>query len=184
MIAESWTSGATEGLLEKFRRVLTEARKTALARKADGFTDGDVAVEYIKAMYSKFTSTLGESNANLDIRRPEWMHIIRSQAFANLWYKAYKHTWPGSPLSASAAQTNSTSPAANGVKFPARRAYSKRAASSPDETQGDSVHAAEECRLICRPTDGRTSALRRRPRPGKRPRPKPSAAPWKTHWNA
>ncbi|MFK4272518.1 type II toxin-antitoxin system prevent-host-death family antitoxin [Streptomyces milbemycinicus] len=90
LIAECWTSGATEGLLEKFRRILTESRTTALAREAAGYADGTVAIEYIKAMYSKFTSTMGESNANLEIRRPEWMHIIRSQAFANLWYKAYK----------------------------------------------------------------------------------------------
>ncbi|MER5549853.1 type II toxin-antitoxin system prevent-host-death family antitoxin [Streptomyces sp. NPDC002589] len=90
VIAECWTSGASEGLLEKFRRVLTESRTTALEREAAGYTDGTVTVEYIKAMYSKFTSTMGESNANLEIRRPEWMHIIRSQAFANLWYKAYK----------------------------------------------------------------------------------------------
>jgi hypothetical protein len=90
VITESWTSGASEGLLEKFRRILTEARKTAVERKTAGYTDGEVTVEYIKAMYSKFTSTLGESNANLDIRRPDWMHIIRSQAFANLWYKAHK----------------------------------------------------------------------------------------------
>ncbi|WP_329332064.1 type II toxin-antitoxin system prevent-host-death family antitoxin (plasmid) [Streptomyces sp. NBC_01454] len=90
VIAESWTSGASEGLLEKFRRVLTEARHTALEREAAGYADGTVAVEYVKAMYSKFTSTLGESNANLEIRRPEWMHTIRSQAFANLWYKAHR----------------------------------------------------------------------------------------------
>ncbi|MFG2723074.1 type II toxin-antitoxin system prevent-host-death family antitoxin [Streptomyces sp. NPDC048416] len=90
VIAESWTSGASEGLLEKFRRVLTEARHTALKREAAGYADGTVTVEYVKAMYSKFTSTLGESNANLEIRRPEWMHIIRSQAFANLWYKAHR----------------------------------------------------------------------------------------------
>ncbi|SEM87954.1 hypothetical protein, partial [Streptacidiphilus jiangxiensis] len=90
VIAECWTSGASENLLEKFRRVLTEARETALRREKEGFADGTVAVEYIKAMYSKFTSTLGESSANLEIRRPEWMHIVRSQAFANLWYKAHK----------------------------------------------------------------------------------------------
>ncbi|OPC76610.1 hypothetical protein B4N89_44780 [Embleya scabrispora] len=84
VIAESWTSGASEGLLEKFRRVLTEVRENAL--KA-----GDVVtVEYVKAMYSKFVSTMGESSANRDIRRPEWMHIIRSQAFANLWRKGYR----------------------------------------------------------------------------------------------
>ncbi|MFE3496461.1 DnaB-like helicase C-terminal domain-containing protein [Streptomyces sp. NPDC059175] len=83
-ITECWTSGASEGLLEKFRRVLTEARTSALK------TDDTVTVEYIKAMYSKFTSTIGESSVNRDIRRPDWMHIIRSQAFANLWYKSHR----------------------------------------------------------------------------------------------
>ncbi|MBB6421629.1 DnaB-like helicase C-terminal domain-containing protein [Streptomyces sp. AK010] len=83
-ITECWTSGASEGLLEKFRRVLTEARTKAIE------TDDMVTVEYIKAMYSKFTSTIGESSVNRDIRRPDWMHIIRSQAFANLWYKSHR----------------------------------------------------------------------------------------------
>ncbi|MFC8230619.1 DnaB-like helicase C-terminal domain-containing protein [Streptomyces sp. NPDC057287] len=83
-ISERWTSGASEGLLEKFRRVLTEARTNAIE------ADDTVTVEYIKAMYSKFTSTIGESSINRDIRRPDWMHIIRSQAFANLWHKAHR----------------------------------------------------------------------------------------------
>ncbi|WP_435644761.1 DnaB-like helicase C-terminal domain-containing protein (plasmid) [Streptomyces sp. H49] len=83
-ITERWTSGASEGLLEKFRRVLTEARANAIE------ADDTVTVEYIKAMYSKFTSTIGESSVNRDIRRPDWMHIIRSQAFANLWYKSHR----------------------------------------------------------------------------------------------
>ncbi|WP_078970270.1 DnaB-like helicase C-terminal domain-containing protein [Streptomyces natalensis] len=86
-ITEAWTSGATEGLLEKFRRVLTDARHTAIDNH------DDVTLEYIKAMYSKFVSTIGESSVNRDIRRPDWMHIIRSQAFANLWFKAHRaHT--------------------------------------------------------------------------------------------
>ncbi|MFI0908784.1 type II toxin-antitoxin system prevent-host-death family antitoxin [Streptomyces sioyaensis] len=83
-ITERWTSGTSEGLLEKFRRVLTEARTNAIK------ADDTVTVEYIKAMYSKFTSTIGESSVNRDIRRPDWMHIIRSQAFANLWYKSHR----------------------------------------------------------------------------------------------
>ncbi|GAA3289103.1 hypothetical protein GCM10020295_00160 [Streptomyces cinereospinus] len=41
-------------------------------------------------MYSKFVSTMGESNYNRELYRPDWMHIIRSQAFANLWMKALK----------------------------------------------------------------------------------------------
>ncbi|MCX5443903.1 DnaB-like helicase C-terminal domain-containing protein [Streptomyces sp. NBC_00063] len=83
-ITECWTSGTSEGLLEKFRRVLTEAREKAIK------ADDTVTVEFIKAMYSKFTSTIGESSVNREIRRPDWMHIIRSQAFANLWYKSHR----------------------------------------------------------------------------------------------
>ncbi|WP_242879921.1 hypothetical protein [Streptomyces mobaraensis] len=83
-IHESYTSGATENLLEKFRIALKDARDTAIA-------EGDeVTVEYVKAMYSKFVSTMGESNYNRELYRPDWMHIIRSQAFANLWLKALK----------------------------------------------------------------------------------------------
>nr|WP_093808367.1 helix-turn-helix domain-containing protein [Streptomyces sp. Ncost-T6T-1] len=87
VIHESWTSGASEGLLEKMRRALAEVRKEAVANS------DEVVNEYVKSMYSKFVSTIGESTANREIRRPDWMHIIRSQAFANLWLKAHKaHT--------------------------------------------------------------------------------------------
>ncbi|WP_171163499.1 helix-turn-helix domain-containing protein [Streptomyces sp. I05A-00742] len=83
-IHESYTSGATENLLEKFRIALKDARDTAIEQ-------GDtVTLEYVKAMYSKFVSTMGESNYNRELYRPDWMHIIRSQAFANLWMKALK----------------------------------------------------------------------------------------------
>jgi DNA-binding XRE family transcriptional regulator len=83
-IHESYTSGATESLLEKFRIALVTAREVAIA-------DGDeVTLEYVKAMYSKFVSTMGESNYNRELYRPDWMHLIRSQAFANLWMKALK----------------------------------------------------------------------------------------------
>jgi transcriptional regulator with XRE-family HTH domain len=83
-IHESYTSGATENLLEKFRVALKDARDTAIA---DG---NELTLEYVKAMYSKFVSTMGESNYNRELYRPDWMHIIRSQAFANLWMKALK----------------------------------------------------------------------------------------------
>ena len=83
-IHETYTSGATENLLEKFRIALKDARDTAIA-------DGDgLTLAYVKAMYSKFVSTMGESNYNRELYRPDWMHLIRSQAFANLWMKAYK----------------------------------------------------------------------------------------------
>ncbi|MFJ8827921.1 helix-turn-helix domain-containing protein [Streptomyces sp. NPDC102467] len=83
-IHESYTSGATENLLEKFRIALKDARDTALAEQ------DDVTLEYVKAMYSKFVSTMGESNYNRELYRPDWMHLVRSQAFANLWMKALK----------------------------------------------------------------------------------------------
>jgi transcriptional regulator with XRE-family HTH domain len=83
-IHESWTSGATEGLLEKFRVAMKEARDKAIAE------NDEVTLAYVKAMYSKFVSTLGESNFNREIYRTDWMHIIRSQAFVNLWLKAHR----------------------------------------------------------------------------------------------
>ncbi|MFG3285296.1 multiprotein-bridging factor 1 family protein [Streptomyces sp. NPDC048111] len=87
VIHESYTSGSTENLLEKFRTTLRDARARALDE------DDAVTLDYVKALYSKFVATLGESTYNRDLRRPDWMHIIRAQAFANLWSKAYKaHT--------------------------------------------------------------------------------------------
>ncbi|MFF9070667.1 acyltransferase [Streptomyces sp. NPDC014891] len=84
VIHRSLVSGASEALLEKLRRALAESRKTALA------AGDDLTVAYVKAMYSKFVSTIGESSANRELRRPDWMHIIRAKAFANLWMKAHK----------------------------------------------------------------------------------------------
>ncbi|MGW8773940.1 helix-turn-helix domain-containing protein [Streptomyces sp. NPDC055794] len=83
-IHESYTSGSTENLLEKFRTSLRNARTRALAE------DDTVALAYIKALYAKFVSTMGESTHNRELCRPDWMHMIHSQAFANLWSKAHK----------------------------------------------------------------------------------------------
>lgn len=83
-IHESFTSGATESLLEKFRITLKDARDRAITE------DDEVTLAYVKAMYSKFVSTMGESNYNRELYRQDWMHLIRGQAFANLWMKAYK----------------------------------------------------------------------------------------------
>lgn len=83
-ILESHTSGSSENLLTKFGTLLATARSCALDA-------GDkVAEEYVKALYSRFVSTAGDSAYNRDLFRPEWVHEIRSQAFANLWYKAEK----------------------------------------------------------------------------------------------
>lgn len=83
-IHESFTSGATENLLEKFRTALRDAREQAIR------TGDETTVEYVKAIYAKFVSTMGESNYNRELYRPDWMHLIRSQAFSNLWTKAHR----------------------------------------------------------------------------------------------
>ncbi|MGP3991646.1 DnaB-like helicase C-terminal domain-containing protein [Streptomyces sp. 3N207] len=87
LIHESWTSGSTEQLLEHLRRALVQARTNALETDS---AEREAAYEYVKAMYSKLVSTMGESNYNRDLYRQDWMHIIRSQAFANLWNKAWQ----------------------------------------------------------------------------------------------
>ncbi|MFF1680781.1 DnaB-like helicase C-terminal domain-containing protein [Streptomyces sp. NPDC058256] len=84
-ILESWTSKGSETFLLKLRRVLNAARLAAREQE-----ELDIVEKYIKAMYSKFSSTLGESTANRQIKRPDWMHTVRSQAFANLWLRAFK----------------------------------------------------------------------------------------------
>lgn len=84
VIHESWTSGATENFLDALRKTLGAAREEAIAE------DDFLTLEYVKAMYSKFISTMGESIHNREMVRPDWMHIIHSQAYANLWGKAYK----------------------------------------------------------------------------------------------
>ncbi|MFG2540109.1 helix-turn-helix domain-containing protein [Streptomyces sp. NPDC048511] len=84
VIHESWTSGATENFLDALRKTLSTARETAISE------DDTLTLEYVKAMYSKFISTIGESIHNRELVRPDWMHIIHSQAYANLWGKAYK----------------------------------------------------------------------------------------------
>ncbi|WP_184503022.1 DnaB-like helicase C-terminal domain-containing protein [Streptomyces botrytidirepellens] len=83
-IFESWTSSGSETFLLKLRRVLDAVRLAAIEE------DVVFVQKYVKTMYSRFASTMGESITNLKIKRPEWMHSVRSQAFANLWLRAYK----------------------------------------------------------------------------------------------
>ncbi|MEU3008753.1 helix-turn-helix transcriptional regulator [Streptomyces sp. NPDC007020] len=83
-VHESWTSGATENFLDALRKLLVAARSEAIAA-------GDkLLLEYVKAMYSKFVSTMGESVHNREMVRPDWMHLIHSQAFALHCGRAYK----------------------------------------------------------------------------------------------
>ncbi|MFJ9061763.1 helix-turn-helix domain-containing protein [Streptomyces sp. NPDC102409] len=84
VIHESWTSGATENFLDALRKLLSAARDEAIENR------DTLTLEYVKAMYSKFISTMGESIHNREMVRPDWMHIIHSQAYANLWGKAHK----------------------------------------------------------------------------------------------
>ncbi|WP_329212245.1 helix-turn-helix transcriptional regulator [Streptomyces sp. NBC_01708] len=89
VIHESWTSGATENFLDALRKLLSAARDEAIENQ------DTLTLEYVKAMYSKFISTMGESIHNREMVRPDWMHIIHSQAYANLWGKAYKASTAG-----------------------------------------------------------------------------------------
>ncbi|MER7757804.1 DUF927 domain-containing protein [Kitasatospora sp. NPDC097643] len=89
VILESWTAGESTSILRKFADILTDERTRAIA------TGDTVTLEYVKAMYSKFVSTAGDSNANHELNRSDWVHIIRSQAFANLWRKAIRATRAG-----------------------------------------------------------------------------------------
>ena len=88
VIHQSWTSGSSEALLRPLKETLRDAR-------AEAIESGDeVALDYIKAMYSKFVSTMAKSSRfNHDLERTDWGHIIRAQAHANLWRRAHKaHT--------------------------------------------------------------------------------------------
>jgi prevent-host-death family protein len=83
-ITESWTSGATEYLLDKLRRSLDALRLAAYE------LDQPLVIVYLKDMYAKFASTMGNSRYNRELFRPDWMHTVRSQAFAALWLRGYK----------------------------------------------------------------------------------------------
>lgn len=84
VIHRALLSGGTEILLEKLRRSLTSVRRKSIEES------DEITTEYVKVMYSRFVSTIGESSKNAELRRPDWMHIIRTKAFTNLWRKAYK----------------------------------------------------------------------------------------------
>ncbi len=82
-IHETWTSGSTDAIFRKWREQLRDARAQAI------LTGDELTVEYVKAVYSQTISTL-DGAKNRHIRRREWRHLIRAQAFANLWRKAWR----------------------------------------------------------------------------------------------
>lgn len=88
-IDETWLCTGSEALLEGLRCELRDQRAAAIA------TSDILHYEYIKACYSKFISTCGESGSNWEMRRPDIQHLIYSQAYANLYRTARRLTTHG-----------------------------------------------------------------------------------------
>jgi len=91
-VLRSFTAPATEVLLRPWIDTLKAERAAALAADPNGDSP---MYKFVKNCYSLVVSTMGESNANWELRRPDWMHIIRAQAYANLWAKAMQATEAG-----------------------------------------------------------------------------------------
>lgn len=83
-ILDSYTAPATEALLRPWIDTLR-------AERVEAIEAGDLRrYEWVKYCYSLVIATMGESGSNFEIRRAEWMHIIRAQAYANLWRTAVR----------------------------------------------------------------------------------------------
>lgn len=92
VLHESWTGRSSEGLLKPLRGWLSTARMEAIDA-------GDkLAVEGVKALYSLLISTMGDSRANFELRRADWRHSVRAQAFSNLWRRAHRIHLEGGTL--------------------------------------------------------------------------------------
>ncbi|MEX2983953.1 DnaB-like helicase C-terminal domain-containing protein [Streptomyces sp. C36] len=84
VIREAYVAKGSASLFKTLVNVLNEARMHAIL-------EGDELTKaYIAAMYAKLVSTMGDSRKNHELRRPEWQHIIRGQAFSNLRRKAIR----------------------------------------------------------------------------------------------
>ncbi|MCQ4079743.1 type II toxin-antitoxin system prevent-host-death family antitoxin [Streptomyces sp. RB6PN25] len=83
-IREAYVAKGTDNLFKILVGILRDARSRAIA-------DGDALTKtYVAKMYAVLVSTIGDSGANHHIKRPDWEHIIRGHAFANLWRKAIR----------------------------------------------------------------------------------------------
>lgn len=91
-VAAAYTAPATEVLLRPWIDTLRNARRAALELGAREGEPGRPLYEFVKACYSKTVSTMGESNANWEICRPDWMRTIRAQAYVNVWKRAWEGT--------------------------------------------------------------------------------------------
>lgn len=83
-IHEQWIAPSSEGLLEPMRVILDHVRLRAKER------DDDLTSWLVQQMYGRFVSTCGNSRKNHHIRRPDWEHNLRAQAYTNLWWRAHK----------------------------------------------------------------------------------------------
>jgi hypothetical protein len=84
VIREAYVAKGTTALFKSLVHVLDDARLRAIEE------DDKLTKAYVAAMYSKLVSTMGDSRNNHELRRPEWMHIIRGHAFSNLRRKAIR----------------------------------------------------------------------------------------------
>lgn len=84
VIREAYVAKGSAALFKGLVQVLNTARMRAIE-------DGDTLTKaYVAAMYAKLISTMGDSRKNHELKRPDWQHIIRGQAFANLRRKAVR----------------------------------------------------------------------------------------------
>ncbi|MEV4505991.1 type II toxin-antitoxin system prevent-host-death family antitoxin [Streptomyces klenkii] len=84
VVREAYVAKGSAALFKALVSILNEARMQALS-------EGDELTRtYIATMYAKLVSTMGDSRKNPELRRPDWQHIIRGQAFSNLRRKAIR----------------------------------------------------------------------------------------------
>lgn len=83
-IRAAYTAPGTDGLFKTLVNILRDARTRAITE------DDHLTKAYVAKMYAVLVSTIGDSPANHHIKRPDWEHLIRGHAFANLWRKALR----------------------------------------------------------------------------------------------
>jgi len=83
-IRQAYVAPGTDAMFKILTSILRDARTRAIEE------NDDLTKAYVAKMYAVFVSTCGDSPANHHLQRPDWQHIIRGHAFANLWRKAIK----------------------------------------------------------------------------------------------
>lgn len=99
--------------------------------------------EYVTAMYSKFVSTMRESNHNRELYRPDWMHLIRSQAFATCGQRLTRMgEWPKEQMKRHGSDRRP------GTDASTRFASGTVGVSSPSPTVRPVSAAAQSCAVL------------------------------------